>query len=869
MGGPTIFISYRRGHQESLGVVADLEAALTHAGFQVLRDVDIEPGDRWSDELWRWLMECSGAVAVVSDAAAESDWCRREWSVLAARESQAGLRVVPVHVGPLGDRSNILDHLQGVPAGPDAAAAVAAVIDRLRGLPDAPPTTADYLAAHRAWLGWLYTEAPALGREPFSLADVYIDTECGALPWEAIHKESAIDPFSEEHGGRADMIETVLGYLGDPALREPVVVQGPAGSGKSAFTLRLANRLADEGLRPVLVRFRDLRLSSYDDVDELLQDAIRVAPLGEHPPPPAESVFAPEELRRTTRFRGAEISRTVIILDGWDEVTVTGSTRFQSQIEEWLPRLRQRFCDGAGPPVRLVLTGRPSAAVERSRFLRRATPVLTVRPMRPDQLEGYARRISDRLSGVDWRLDLDRCRDAFGRYRAWFERRDEGGTDVLGSPLLALLAFRMVAEWPDDTGDLFARPSALYNALIEITVAHAGKAEEGPDGTVHRGGESLRRLLQRVAAVITAQGTESVSFQELEGRLEDDRALLDWAEEATGESTLHELVVNFYFKSNRELGCEFLHKSFREYLFAEAIVRELETICGDRSGPFAPPERKVREDFAANSIHRTASRSLARLLSPEWLAPEVRSHVFWLIERAAAENRGRWVWIRDLLADVYSWWVDRAHLRIHPERRYGRPDLSDPAILDVIKYELPRDDRQWIGSRTTTSMDAHLGDALLQITAFVHSCLMNEDMVGTREHQSGQPGKVRFRPFGDVAQTIIARIAASPDRPLGAGLARSFLRGCDLSGANLAGAFLPGVNLNSAKLQDASFWRAELFTADLREADLRNAVLPHSDLHYADLSGADLTGADLDGTRFKSLRHDERTKWPEEFQAPE
>lgn len=847
MSGPAIFISYRRGDRASLDVVADLEAALTHAGFRVLRDVEIEPGERWSEELWRWLMECDGAVAVVSDAAAGSDWCRREWSVLAARESQAGLRVVPVHVGPLGERSNILHHLQGVPAGPGAAAAV---VDRLRGLPEAPSSPTDYLAAHRAWLGWLYESAPALGRESFTLADVYIDTECGSLVWETISSDSSVDPFSEDYGERHNLIETVLGYFGDPEFRAPVVVQGPAGSGKSAFTLRLANQLADRGLTPVLVRFRDLRLSIYDDVDELLQDAVRVAPVGEHPPPPTASLFARDELRRTARFGDAEISRIVIILDGWDEVTITGSISFQNQIAAWLPRLRQRFSDAAGPPVRLLVTGRPSAVVDRSTFLSRATPVLTIRPMRPEQLEDYARRISERLTDADWQLDLDRCRDAFRRYRDWFDNGGETGTDVLGSPLLALLAFRTMAEWPDGTADLFAEPSALYNALIEITAAHAGRAEAGPEGTVHRGGLALRQLLQRVAAVITAQGAESVSYDELKGRLEDEHALLDWAEQATTDSTLHELVVNFYFKGNQELGCEFLHKSFREYLFAEAIVAELEAIGANRTGPHEGRMLDWGEDFAPRSVQHTASRSLAGLLGPEWLTPEVRGHLFWLIEKAVAAAPERWVWIRDLLADLWGWWAIRSHLRIHPERRGGRDEWSKPPVVELLEYEIPRDDRPWVGSRSMTSFDGHLGDALLQITAFVHALLTTHDVASGREHQSGTSRNVRFRPFGVVAQDVvaqnlIARIAAAYQRPAGAGLVGSYLRSCDLSGANLQGVDLSGANLRATNLTGANLRRADLSRADVRGTDLR---------------GADLSRADL-----SDVRHDDRTTWPREF----
>jgi uncharacterized protein YjbI with pentapeptide repeats len=844
MSGPTIFISYKCGDDLALRTVTALEAALIDAGYRVLRDVDIDPGERWSDELWRWLMECSGAVAVavVTDAATWSDWCRREWSVLAARHSYTGLPVISLLVDVPGHETDILDHLQGVPAGPDA---LETIIASFAGLEAAPAGPEDYLAAHQAWLRYLYGTAPALGREPFTLSDVYIDTECGSLTWRELHnrdERSSVDPFAEEHGSRHDLIDTVLDRFGDPDFREPVVVQGPAGCGKSAFTLRLANRLADEGLVPVLVRFRDLRFSGFDSVDELLQDALRVAPIGEHPPVPTAPLFGPDQLHRTVRFRGADMCRLVLILDGWDEVTLTGNTRFQSQIDEWLPRLRQHFADRPGLPVRLLLTGRPSTAVDHSGLLRRATPVLTIRPMRPDQLNTYAQRLSSHLADSEWHLDLDRWPQAFDRYQRWFDNRREPGVDVLGSPLLALLAFRTMAEWPHDASDLFAQPTALYHALIDVTVANAGKAEPGPESTVHHGGKSLRRLLQRVAAAITAQNAESISFAELEGRLEDDGALTVWAERATSESTLHDLVIHFYFKSHPDLGCEFLHKSFREYLYAEAILTALAAAGEGCSGPQPPPQRHRDEDFTPGSRHYTASRALTDLLAPTWLTPEVRTHLFWLIERASATEPDQWVGIRDLLADLFEWWAARTHLRIHPERRHGQATWSNAPVVDQLIRELPRDSRPWIASASTLALDAHLGNALIQITAFVHSLLTHHNTAGTRYRQTQQAGEVRFRPFDNEAPQLIARIVASFERPAGHGLVGAVLQNCDLAGAHLAGA-----DLTRADLADADLNRADLTRADLNHANLNHANLDGAHLTRAHLTGANLDGAHLAG----------------------
>jgi hypothetical protein len=43
-----------------------------------------------------------------------------------------------------------------------------------------------------------------------------------------------LDPFDEQNGGRADLLQTVTDYIGKPDFRDAIVVQGPAGSGKSS-----------------------------------------------------------------------------------------------------------------------------------------------------------------------------------------------------------------------------------------------------------------------------------------------------------------------------------------------------------------------------------------------------------------------------------------------------------------------------------------------------------------------------------------------------------------------------------------------------------------------------------------------------------
>jgi uncharacterized protein YjbI with pentapeptide repeats len=202
---------------------------------------------------------------------------------------------------------------------------------------------------------------------------------------------------------------------------------------------------------------------------------------------------------------------------------------------------------------------------------------------------------------------------------------------------------------------------------------------------------------------------------------------------------------------------------------------------------------------------------------------------------------------------------------------------------------VPRDDRQTTRSPRTATLDARLGDALIQLTAAVHAEVVTSDLVGSRRYQVLLRNRAGFQagnePRPGFARDFISRIDAPGQRPIGPDLAGAFLpsivldeqqlnhcvfsdctltraslSGADLTGATFARADLTEAQLDGAKLlrADLSYTRlmgavlkgANLRLADLSGADLRNADLTAADLRGANLAGADLQGANLDSTVF-------------------
>ena len=148
----------------------------------------------------------------------------------------------------------------------------------------------DALLEHADFQRWLFEEQPVLGREPFTLAQVYTETDCGVLRWEEIRKKSQrgeggepVDPFKEENGGRHPLVKTVLYLIADPEFRDAIVLQGVAGSGKSSLTLRLAWELVRQGLRPIRIELKHLDSRESAVIDEALPEAVQLTNRERHP----------------------------------------------------------------------------------------------------------------------------------------------------------------------------------------------------------------------------------------------------------------------------------------------------------------------------------------------------------------------------------------------------------------------------------------------------------------------------------------------------------------------------------------------------------------------------------------------------------
>lgn len=787
------------------------------------------------------------------------------------------------------------------------------------------------LAEHAQYQRWLFEDAPVLGKAPFSLQDIYVETDCGKLTWKEINppeqrpglrrtaesqsNEKRVDPFSEHDGGRQPLVETVMELIGNPQLREPIIIQGIAGAGKSSFTLRLCVELLRHQLRPIRVRFKDIRFDKH--ISDALPQAVELSGELRSPngiPPTPEDIFRRGQIFREKGVgKYSDICRYVLILDGWDEISVANEG-FKRRVEQMLEQVRREYIDNPTLPypVRVILTGRPSADVNESGFLRDKTPILTIRPLTPTQLQVFIQGLSRAVDAHSisspeeeaWpNFDPQKFEPVFKRYHTEFNRllakeqsqdpREEevGSLGVLGLPLLTLLAARLISVWKEDPEQLVRNPTTLYRNLVNLTCEKSGKADLGPDDDDDEirnqsriVGYELRDLLWQTAAAMTIFGKDLIPYEELSKRLKLEGAdLAEQVGKTTTKHSLSSLLISFYFKGGiRHLGCEFVHKSFREYLFAEAIVEILK-----KYGEFAPDYLSERDsekywrDFSETDDRYSFSRDLALLLSPQWISPEVKSHLdnllAWEVGRSTATtqfyeagtatpmiNVQQWWRVRDGLADLWDWWAEGIHLRPQPHLGTRRQlTYEPPYVLELIEHSLPFDSASTvIQPPRTATMDAHLGDGIFTLCVMVHyyvgrinePSVLGEQNYGKptieqmRKYQSQNNGQITFaptRPDPVYFKNYVNRINSAGWRPYYQFPANADLRGVDLSNADLSHISFIFANLDGAKLEGASLIQVDLTGASLREAVLKDAFLSFVDLSETFLAYADLTSARL------------------------
>ncbi len=766
---------------------------------------------------------------------------------------------------------------------------------------------------HFEYLRYLFEDKPVFGEEKFSLSDIYVDTDCGVIDCEALYKTGTgaviktssktdeenlpEDPFNEKCGGRFPLVDTVISLIGDKDFREAIVIQGSAGSGKSAFTLRLAVELLRQGLYPIRIRFRDLMLQ-FVNIEDVLPEAIRFwdvdERLGELPKARPDELFLGMSIfDSSVNFGNTKISQWVLILDGWDEVSIAAQKGFAVRVNEILTQIYDRFISRVNRPrVRVILTGRPSDAVLSSSFIKKHTKLLTIRPLTPEQLKQYISKLNYHLTKFsrENKIDITRFRPIIENYNRNFRylkrnshqvRRSDGKMEIFGLPLLTHLAVRLIISWPDeDIQMIIEHPTDLYRLLTDLTCTKGGRyGKDAYESEVS--GQETRKLLHETAIAMTVYGRDNIPYDELDLRLSQlNEELIERVQAVTKDHPITGLMINFFFKGGqKQLGAEFLHKSFREYLFAEAIVEAIKEYGLEAPEKLAEREENLYwKDFDSTDRRFDFTRRLGKILAPQWLSMEVGSFLEGIIKWEFSRAHGTeeesplgnstnplkltdWRKIRDGLVDLWDWWGEGVHLRPQPIVQGKKIVVWDRTFADeLVRWSMDQNEEKGaipVAPRII-AMDSHLGNGLFQLNVLIHHyyAIKNPDdtlwlianlrnkgkneIEPLRKYQSygynDGENKIRFKPTGSNRSyflNYVHRINASGWHPGTIFPSSMSLQSVDLNNTLLiligfADCNLEGATFRGSNLIGSLFMNSDLTNVDFSEAVLRDVDFVHS-----------------------------------------
>ena len=541
----------------------------------------------------------------------------------------------------------------------------------------------------------------------------------------------------------------------------------------------------------------------------------------------------------------------ILILDGLDElsrVSDTGGQVARTFVDSLNLNLTQRNAGHAKARVLALLVGRPLAIHEGAAVLMKPGQRVEILRLRVQAAEFPKIKKED--------LPEDR-RDQWWRnyfratgqpdtgmpeeYRAGGTRMDEITAQPLLNYLLALVRDERTKKGQPTAIDCV---HTLYGEVFELLY----KRKQGQ--LAHRGAvedrfalSDYKRFLEEVAIAAWHSGGDravrsdaiqhriATCDQRLQNQLRHDYESL--------ERGLFAVLSTFFVAP--EAGTfghyTFTHKSFREYLTAARIVREVEEIDDQRRNARRYSEEQALSDWYALTSSAAIDSDLRTFLVEEIAA------------RTAAGSR---------VAD----WRETLKSLFEANLRDGMPGYKDaPTFREAERRAANAEGALFVTMMTCAQVSLAEGETLK---------LDWQGERGARELLQ----RMRASPAHDAMLKSFSRISLtnqylsilnfqgadltnadlSSSEIVGSYLSTANLGRATLRRADLNGAWLMLADLSGAEISDAQLGGANLISANLMGANLRDAVLGGANLTHAKLQNANLLGANLSGTNLSSAK---------------
>ncbi|MCA8906695.1 MAG: pentapeptide repeat-containing protein [Rhodospirillaceae bacterium] len=678
-------------------------------------------------------------------------------------------------------------------------------------------------------------ETPIFG-ETFSLKDIYVRLR-------AAYKQD------EKSATVVDLHSAVQSWLEKPDKDHAVMlVRGGPGSGKSSFTRMLASELAEQNV----VRVVHVPLQRSLIIKERLGQSLDQY-LGEW----CASAHFP--MRMFTDWNPASASRRyLLIFDGLDEFggeereAARDAERLLDRIHDQLEIWNQSRC-----LVQALVTGRPAVIQAVAK---------TASPKGPRNLEvlryyyrvGSAERnVLNDPHGLLTGTSADQREDWWRRYTALKPKADgaarrrllDSRLDSLSSEPL-LLYLLVLSGYHNQE---IARERTNLNGVYRLLFTQVSKGMHGGGRRKTRIelGEDFDEIMETLALAAwygngrTATIRQAVALCSTNELGEKINTFMDESGQAL------RLLAASYMHSVESIGrnpaFEFTHRSFREYLTARRLVREIDTIF------------KSSGDGKDQDLLRMGLKKWLRMCGLQPVTREIvaflRDEIRW--RHAQQPETNKIINWKTTLEMLFKLNLDEGMPAFDGARSYrqavARALNAEEALLAAINACALATESVWTldwgdDPCAAAKLIGRLRRGLAAVAMPLSLTLLGGMPLARQGLWCVDLGGADLR-RADFQHADLRRADLRRAKLGLANLRRANLRRANLVGANLVGANLRRANLGNVNLGGANLRDAKLYCADLRRANLEGANLGHANLVGASLDGADLRRANLDGVR--------------------
>lgn len=698
-----------------------------------------------------------------------------------------------------------------------------------------------------------YIRPGNLNNDNISLQDLYIEPEI-------------VTDYKSNYNGKL-LIDIVVKWLKEEILlshdyKKVIVLLGDPGQGKTSFCYRLLHHIAEFETRPIYF----FRLRYLFDIENFYKD-------------PFSSIInhiktfgynQDENIKKEIPITEENFKDSILILDGLDELEKINN------IDKDALCLRLSIMTNAiFSPHRLIITSRKEVNIHI--LNQKDITCWFISELSKNDQKVWLKKYN-KLNNDSYVLSTEQLD---------FLNEDKSPTSPLMRQPILLHILAQLNIRPDVSYNLSKVYDELFTRLLNRYWSSQYNIED-PHPVLNKfiyTPQQLRSIVQRIGFEMYRRDTTYLSHNEIPISIIKQ---LGFADDKQLEA-LKTLLIAFYFNYRiienefrvRQYAIEFLHKSFGEYLAAEAIWHEINEIFSDKEKtPEHILERLIElfstNDYLSDSISLyiyqiiVNERSIFKEITKRQI--ELGNKMFFYLEKLINydffySKEPQYSVISKALKTFFGFLNIFIRVSAPPPRLQSNNHIHRRfyQLLRLVTQEknnlilkssiLTHGDLSRMNFNNSFIDNSKLDNANLNYSTFCKSKLLGSDF------SNSECINTDFS-YADLQECIFKDSDLRYSIFNNANLSNSDMRFTRLNEAKLIGATLnyadlTGSNLNEADLQSAKLEFATLNDTKLRYAFLNNARMNNVKLNNADLSEANLErtyllGAQLDNTNLSS-----------------